>query len=84
MLITMILDQPGSPWSTSVHHSSLGLGTVDQGVTSQKHPARPRLALGVRGWARQRPEASCCLASDNPEVKVGTGWLQREYGWSRS
>ena len=50
MLIKVILDRPGSPRFTRVHHGSLGLGTVDQGVALRKHPGRPRLAPGVRGW----------------------------------
>ena len=36
-------------WIGSVHHGSLGLGTVDQGVTLRKHPGRSRLAPGFRG-----------------------------------
>ena len=84
MLIAVILDRPGSPRFTGVHHGSLGLGTVDQGVALRKHPGRPRLALVVRGWAWQRPEASRCLAGGTPVVTVGTNWLRCAYGWSRS
>ena len=63
MLIKVILDRPGS----------LGLGTVDQGVALRKHPSRPRLAPGVRGWARQRPEASRYLAGGTPVVDT---WVE--------
>ena len=67
---------PGSARFTRVHHGSLGLATVDRGVALWKHPGRPRLAPGVRGWARQRPEASRFRAGDTyPVVTVGTGWL---------
>ena len=61
MLIMVILDRPDSPRFTRVHHGSLGLG-------------RPRSAPGVRGWARQRPEASRCLAGGTPVVTVGYGY----------
>ena len=84
MLITVILDRHGSPRVTRAHHGSLGLGTADQAVALRKHLDRPRLAPGVRGWVRQRPEASRCLAGGTPVVTAGTGWLWREYGWSRS
>ena len=75
--------RPGSPRFARVHHGSLGLGTVDQGVALRKHPGRPRLAPVVRGWARQRPEASRWLAGGTPVVMVGIGWW-RKYGWSRT
>ena len=70
MLITVILDWPSSPRFTRVHHGSLGLGTVDQGVLLRQHSSRPRLAQGVRGWARQLSEASRCLADDTAVVTL--------------
>ena len=84
MLITVILDWHGSQRFTRAHHGSLGLGTADQGVALREHPGRPRLAPGLCGLARQRPEASRCLAGGTQVVTAGIGWLRREYGWSQS
>ena len=80
----LILNWPGSPRFPRVHHGSLGLGSFDQGVALREHSGRPRLAPGVCGWARQRLEASRCLAGGTSVVTVGTGWLRCEYRWSRS
>ena len=78
MLITVILDWPSSPRFTRVHHGSLGMGTVDQGVLLRQHSSRPRLAPRVHGWARQWPEASRCLAAGTPVVTL----VQVVYGVS--